>query len=67
MAGLNRLRSPTSTKIAVQTPALVHARLGARITVEAAQLPPALLATLKHAASMPHPVFYERQHRHAST
>jgi superfamily II DNA or RNA helicase len=66
-ADVNRLRSPTSTKIAVQTPALVHARLGARITVEAAQLPPALLATLKHAASMPNPVFYERQRRRAST
>jgi superfamily II DNA or RNA helicase len=66
-ADVNRLRSPTSTKIAVQTPAVVHARLGARITVEAAQLPPALLATLKHAASMPNPVFYERQRRRAST
>ena len=30
-------------------------RLGATITVEAAELPPALLATLKHAASMPNP------------
>jgi hypothetical protein len=45
----------------------VHARLGARIAVEAAALPPALLATLKHAASMPNPVFYERQRRRAST
>src|SRR5215203_1354212 len=66
-AEVNRLRSPTSTKIAVQPPAVVHARLGARITVEAAALPPALLATLKHAASMPNPVFYERQRRRAST
>ena len=30
-------------------------------------MPPALLATLKHAASMPNPVFYERQRRRAST
>ncbi|HTE73824.1 MAG TPA: DEAD/DEAH box helicase family protein [Actinomycetes bacterium] len=66
-AEVNRLRSPTSTKIAVQPPAVVHARLGARITVEAAALPPALLATLKHAASMPNPVLYERQRRRAST
>jgi superfamily II DNA or RNA helicase len=66
-AEVNRLRSPTSTKIVVQPPAVVHARLGARITVEAAALPPALLATLKHAASMPNPVFYERQRRRAST
>ncbi|WP_448639391.1 TOTE conflict system archaeo-eukaryotic primase domain-containing protein [Geodermatophilus sp. URMC 63] len=64
---VNRLRSPTSTKIAVQPPAVVRARLGATITVEAADLPPALLATLKHAASMPNPVFYERQRRRAST
>ena len=66
-ADVNRLRSPTSTKIAVQPPAVVRARLGATITVEAAELPPALLATLKHAASMPNPVFYERQRRRAST
>jgi superfamily II DNA or RNA helicase len=45
---------------------VVRARLGATITVEAAELPPALLATLKHAASMPNPVFYERQRRRAS-
>ena len=29
--------------------------------------PPALAATLKHAASMPNPLFYERQRRRAST
>ncbi|CCG03593.1 TOTE conflict system archaeo-eukaryotic primase domain-containing protein [Blastococcus saxobsidens] len=66
-AEVNRLRSPTSTKIAVQPPAVVQARLGATITVNAAELPPALLATLKHAASMPNPIFYERQRRRAST
>jgi superfamily II DNA or RNA helicase len=66
-AEANRLRSPTSTKIAVQQPSVVRAQLGATITVEAAELPPALLATLKHAASMPNPVFYERQRRRAST
>jgi superfamily II DNA or RNA helicase len=66
-AEVNRLRSPTSTKIAVQPPAVVRAHSAATITVEAAELPPALLATLKHAASMPNPVFYERQRRRAST
>lgn len=66
-AEVNRLRSPTSTRMAVSPPAVVHARLGATIAVEAAELPPALLATLKHAASMPNPVFYERQRRRAST
>jgi hypothetical protein len=66
-AAVDRLRAATSTKIAVQPPAVVRATPGARITVEAAELPPALLATLKHAASMPNPVFYERQRRRAST
>ncbi len=46
---------------------MVRATLGAAITVEAAELPPALLATLKHAASMPNPLFYGRQRRRAST
>src|SRR3954470_9782780 len=66
-ADVNRLRPPPPTKIAIQPPAVVRARLGATITVEAAELPPALLATLKHAASTPNPVFYERQRRRAST
>ena len=35
--------------------------------MDGGDLPPALLATLKHAASMPNPVFYERQRRRAST
>ena len=65
--GVDRLRSPTSTKISVRPPAVVRATLGAAITVKSADLPPPLLATLKHAASMPNPVFYERQRRRAST
>lgn len=51
----------------MQPPAVVRATLGATITVHAAELPPALLATLKHAASMPNPLSYERQRRRAST
>ena len=66
-AGVNRLRPATSTKITVQVPHSVSARLGAAITVMAKDLPPALMATLKHAATMPNPVFYERQRRRAST
>jgi superfamily II DNA or RNA helicase len=66
-AGVDRLRSPTSTKIAVQPPAVVRAAQGAAITVNGADLPPPLVATLKHAASMPNPMFYERQRRRAST
>ena len=58
------LRPATSTQISIPAPAVIRARLGAMIAVEgAADLPPALLATIKHAASVPNPVFYERQWR----
>ena len=66
-ATVDRLRVATATRILVQAPPVVHASLGATITVDGADLPPALLATLKHAASMPNPAFYERQRRRAST
>jgi len=66
-ASVDRLRAASSTRIAVPAPALVRARLAAGITVEGADLPPALLATLKHAASMPNPLFYERQRMRTST
>lgn len=66
-AAVERLRAATSTRITVQAPAVIHARRGAVITLDGADLPPALLATLKHAASMPNPIFYERQCRRAST
>ena len=64
---VDRLRTATSTRITVQPPAVVHARLGASITVTGTDLPPALMATLKHAASMPNPIFYERQRHRVST
>ena len=66
-ASVNRLRAATSTRISAPAPTFIRARLGAMITVESADLPPALLAALKHAASMPNPLFYERQRRRAST
>ena len=66
-ASVKRLQGATSTRISVQSSGVIHARLGAGITVEGTDLSPALLATLKHAASMANPVFYERQRRRAST
>ncbi|SDY56598.1 hypothetical protein SAMN05661080_03879 [Modestobacter sp. DSM 44400] len=39
-AGVDRLRSPTSTKIAAQPPAVVRARLGATITIHRSDHPP---------------------------
>ncbi|MDQ3151455.1 MAG: DEAD/DEAH box helicase, partial [Actinomycetota bacterium] len=64
---VDRLAAPTSTRTRPQPPPVVHARLGAGINVDGADLTPALLATLKHAASMANPLFYERQRRRVST
>ena len=66
-ASVKRLHAATSTRISTPNPPAVHARLGAAITVEGTDLSPALLATLKHAASMANPLFYERERRRAST
>jgi superfamily II DNA or RNA helicase len=64
---VDRLATPSSTKVNPQPAPIIRARLGAGIRVESPELTPSLLATLKHAASMPNPVFYERQRRRAST
>jgi hypothetical protein len=66
-ASVKRLRAATSTRISIPAPAVIHARLDSAITVDGADLPPALMATLKHLASMPNPLFYERQRRRAAT
>jgi hypothetical protein len=46
---------------------VIHVRLGAGIRLEQTELTPALLASFKHAASMPNALFYERQRRRIST
>jgi superfamily II DNA or RNA helicase len=66
-AEANRLCAPGSTEIRQQAPEVLHARLGAGIRVEQAELTPGLAATLRHAASMHNPLFYERQRMRAST
>jgi superfamily II DNA or RNA helicase len=66
-AAVDRLQAATSTNIKVLAPAVVHARFAARVTVDGADLTPALMATLKHAATMANPIFFERQRRRAST
>ena len=64
---VDRLATATSTRTRPPSPPVVQARLGARIAVDGASLTPALMATLKHAASMSNPLFYERQRRRLST
>jgi superfamily II DNA or RNA helicase len=64
---VHRLTRPGSTKTHPSPPAVLRAHLGARVRIEAAGLTPAMMSTLKHAASMPNPEFYERQRRRTST
>ena len=66
-AGVDRLAVAGSTRIRPVQPLVIHARLASGIRLDSAELAPALLATVKHAASMPNPEFYERQRRRAST
>jgi superfamily II DNA or RNA helicase len=66
-SAVNRLAAATSTKIRVEPAPVITATLGAAVTLNGSELTPALMATLKHAASMANPEFYERQRRRAST
>jgi superfamily II DNA or RNA helicase len=64
---VTRLAAPVSTKIRPEAMTAVRTRLGAGIRVELADLTPALAASLRHAASMHNPQFYEKQRMRAST
>jgi superfamily II DNA or RNA helicase len=64
---VTRLVTPSSTETRPRAAPVLCVRLGAGIRVEQAELTPALAATLRHAASMHNPVFYERQRMRAST
>jgi superfamily II DNA or RNA helicase len=64
---VNRLFTPSSTATRPQAAPVLRARLGAGIRIEQAELTPGLAATLRHAASMHNPLFYERQRMRAST
>jgi superfamily II DNA or RNA helicase len=66
-AAVDRLIRASSTKTHPQLPPIVHAELGSRITVSGTDLTPAMLSTLKHAASRANPEFYERQRMRRST
>jgi superfamily II DNA or RNA helicase len=66
-SGVDKIVKPSATKIDVPVPRSVDVELSGTIRVKAASLPPALLATLRHAASMPNPAFYDRERRRQST
>ena len=66
-AAVERIEVAGSTKTRPEFPPVIHARLGAGIRLEQFELTPAFLATLKHAASMKNPLFYERQRLRIST
>lgn len=56
-----------ATSVHPPLPAVIHAELGATLSLDMARLPPAALSTLKHAASMANPRFYELQRLRKST
>jgi len=64
---VTKLAGPVSTQIRPQAATAVRARLGAGVRIEPSDLTPALAASLRHAASMHNPLFYERQRMRAST
>jgi superfamily II DNA or RNA helicase len=64
---VERIEAAGSTKTQPQLQPVIHASLGAGIRLEQSELTPAFLATLKHAASMKNPLFYERQRLRLST
>lgn len=55
--GIDRVRAASSTVIRPAVAPMVRVRLEAGVRVEAENLTPDLMATLKHAASMPNPLF----------
>ena len=66
-AGTDRIRPATATKIRVAARPVLHMRSGARLVLALSDLTPSLQSTLKHAASMSNPAFYERQRLRKST
>ncbi len=61
------LHASGATRMHPPAPAVIQTRLGAGISLERAGLPPALLGSLKHAASLHNPEFYKREKRRLST
>ncbi len=64
---VRQLSRASSTKVRPHLPPVVHAELGAGLTLQSSELTPAAMSTFKHAASMANPLFYERQRLRKST
>ena len=64
---VRRLRLPTSSKIMPRPAAIIRASLASRITLTANDLGPAMIAAVKHAASIRNPEFDVRQRAQRST
>jgi len=65
--GAQQLWRAASTRTDPPAPKLIRARLGAGVAIERAGLPPALLAAIKHSASLHNAEFYDRERRRMST
>ena len=59
--GAARYRRPRVTRGDVKAPERVRAVVGAMVAIDRVGLPPALLASLKHLASLHNPKFYENE------
>jgi hypothetical protein len=61
------LQLPTSSKIVPRPAAIIRATFGSRLTLTASDLGPAMIAAIKHAASIRNPEFDTRQRARRST
>ena len=61
------VRRSTATHIHVSPPPILHVLLRAGLTVSGRDLTPSLQSTLKHAASLANPAFFQRQRLRKST
>jgi len=64
---VRRLQLPTSSKIVPRPAAIVRATFTSRLTLTASDLGPAMIAAVKHAASIRNPEFDARQRARRST
>lgn len=64
---VERLHRTQSTRTVPRPAPIVHLMLDGGVRIPGDELSPALYATLKHAASMANPEFYDRQRRRQST